>query len=111
MRANYKLKYHLKRYIKQELIDYTHNKKLLEELEASPDNINSKTILIIKKKIISIEKVYKNLNENEQAIFNIIFKQGCNQLFAQTYYNITKDMYYNAMNKIIFLVAKEYDQI
>ena len=44
-------------------------------------------------------------------MFDIIFNKGCNQLYAKTYYNITKDMYYNAMNKIIYLTAVEYGQI
>ncbi len=112
---NYKLKYHLRNYIKQELYDYNKNKQILQDLQKnlvkSSQSINSKTILILSKKINSIEKVINTLNDNEKELFNIIFEKGCNQLYAKTYYNITKDMYYNAMNKIIYLTAQEYEQI
>ena len=33
MKRNYKLKYHLRNYIKQELYDYTRNKQILEDLQ------------------------------------------------------------------------------
>lgn len=115
MRKNYKLKYHLRQYIKQELYDFNKNKQILKDLEnkikTTNQLVNSKTLLILAKKINSIERVYGNLNEEEQELFNIIFEKGCNQLYAKTYYNVTKDMYYNAMNKIIYLTAKEYEQI
>lgn len=117
MKRNYKLKYHLRNYIKQELYDYNRNKQILEDLQNNMLNlntnptINSKTLLIVSKKINSIEKVYNSLNQEEKEMFDIIFNKGCNQLYAKTYYNITKDMYYNAMNKIIYLTAVEYGQI
>lgn len=109
---NYKVSYHLRNYIKQELYDYNRNKQILQELTSQKSNqVATKTLLILTKKINNIEKVYKNLNENDKELFNIIFEKGCNQLYAKTYYNITKDMYYNSMNKIIYLVAQEYEQI
>lgn len=115
MRKDYKLKYHLRNYIKQELYDFNKNKQILNDLQKnitkSNQTVNSNTLLILAKKITSIERVYSNLNKEEQELFNIIFEKGCNQLYAKTYYNVTKDMYYNAMNKIIYLTAKEYEQI
>lgn len=115
--SNYKLDSHLRNYIKQELYDYKKNKQMLENLDKGllkknhKPNISSRSILIITKKIKSIEKIYKSLPEEEKQAFEVIFNQGCNQLYAKTYYNITKDMYYNSMNKIIYLVAREYEQI
>lgn len=117
MRKNYKLKYHLRQYIKQELYDFNNNKQILKDVQNNlksikkSQSVNSNTILILQKKITGIEKVYNNLSPEEKELFNIIFEKGCNQLYARTYYNITKDMYYNAMNKIIYLTAKEYQQI
>lgn len=117
MRKNYKLKYHLRQYIKQELYDFNKNKQILKDVQnnlksiKTSQSVNSSSILILQKKITGIEKVYNNLGPEEKELFNIIFEKGCNQLYARTYYNITKDMYYNAMNKIIYLVAKEYQQI
>lgn len=117
MNKNYKLKYHLRNYIKQELYDFNKNKQILKDIQKDINSmetgqtVSSKTVLILQKKIMGIEKVYARLNEDEKALFNIIFEKGCNQLYAKTYYNITKDMYYNAMNKIIYLVAQEYEQI
>lgn len=114
MRKNYKLKYHLRNYIKQELYDFNKNKQILKDIQKNITNnttLNSNTLLILTKKITSIEKVYNGLNTSEKELFNIIFCKGCNQLYAKTYYNVTKDMYYNAMNKIIYLTAKAYEQI
>ena len=114
MRKNYKLKYHLRNYIKQELYDFNKNKQILKDIQKNiikGYTINSQATLILSKKITSIERVYNSLNKEEKELFNIIFEKGCNQLYAKTYYNITKDMYYNAMNKIIYLTAKEYEQI
>lgn len=109
---NYKLSYHLRNYIKQELYDFNRNKQILKDLSNQKSNqVTTKTLLILTKKVNSIENVYNNLNENDKEIFKIIFEKGCNQLYAKTYYNITKDMYYNSMNKIIYLVAQEYEQI
>lgn len=115
MRKNYKIKYHLRNYIKQELYDFNQNKKILNDLQkkisSTNSMVNSKTILILAKKVNNIERVYEKLTKEEQELFDIIFLKGCNQLYAKTYYNVTKDMYYNAMNKIIYLTAKEYEQI
>ena len=112
MKNNYKLKYHLRNYIKQELYDYNRNKQILQELSnQKTSQVATKTLLILTKKINCIENVYNSLNENDQELFNIIFKNGCSQLYAKSYYNITKDMYYNSMNKIIYKVAQEYEQI
>lgn len=109
---NYKLNYHLRNYIKQELYDYNRNKQILCDLSKQKSNqVATKSLLILTKKVNSIENVFNNLNDNDKELFNIIFEKGCNQLYAKTYYNITKDMYYNAMNKIIYLVAQEYEQI
>lgn len=109
---NYKVSYHLRNYIKQELYDYNRNKQILYDLSKQKSNqVATKSLLILTKKVNSIENVFNNLNDNDKELFNIIFEKGCNQLYAKTYYNITKDMYYNAMNKIIYLVAQEYEQI
>ena len=40
-----------------------------------------------------------------------IFFERCNQAHMETYYYVTKDMYYNTMNKIIYLVAIEFELI
>lgn len=114
---NYKIDYHLRNYIKQELYDFNKNKKILKDVQKDINSmetgqtVSSKTVLILQKKIMGIEKVYTRLNENDKELFTIIFEKGCNQLYAKTYYDVTKDMYYNAMNKIIYLTAIEYEQI
>lgn len=109
---NYKVSYHLRNYIKQELYDYNRNKQILQDLTMkNTSKVTTKTLLILTKKVNCIENVYNRLNENEKELFNIIFEKGCNHLYAKTYYNITKDMYYNGMNKIIYLTAQEYEQI
>ena len=109
MRNKYKLPLHIKNYVKKELYDYKKNKNKLDEIQ--PTSISTRTILIATQRIEQIEKVYSNLSKEDKKMVDKIFFEKCSQIYMETNYYITKDMYYNAMNKILYLVATEFELI
>ena len=136
MRKNYKVPKHIRNYIKSELYNYEKNKRKLKELQddiinASATNdgqprgnqtsdttfqkteklITSRSILIVTDKINKIERALDKLDKLDREVVEIIFFKGHNQVYAQMYDNISKDTYYDIMNKIIYLAAVEYGEI
>ena len=130
---NLLLSKHEKSFIKGELYNYNNNLKKLKELQddiiySSSANdgqpkgngivdqvslkaeklISSKSILIVTDKIQKIQNAINRLSEDDKESYEIIFNKGCNQVYAQMNYGISKDMYYGAMNRIIKAVAIEY---
>lgn len=87
-------------------MDYKTNKKLLDQLQG-----NTRALLLAEKRLASIDKVLGSLNEEEAEIADIIFNKHMTQAGAEVGYNVSKAMYYNAMNKTIYLVAKEMELI
>lgn len=136
MRNKYKIESYKKNYIMHELYNYESCKKLLKELEedilnSSTTNdgqprgnstsdptaqkatklMTSKSILIVTQKINNIENALGKLTEEEREIEDIIFNKRCNQVKAETKYNISPDTYYNTRRKIVYLTAIEYGEI
>ncbi len=136
MRKDYKLDAHVRSYIKKELYNYEYNKRKLKELqeeilEGSPTQdgqprgnntsdltfqkaeklISSRSILIVTRKIQNIENATSKLNKEEQERARLIFFKGHKQVYAQMHDNISKDTYYNVMNKTIYLTAIEFEMI
>lgn len=136
MTKNYSLEKHEKNFIKGELYHYQDNIRKLRELQddiinagtpndgqprgnATSDQvamkveklITSKSILIVTEKIQKISNALSKLSTEDKQIVEIIFFKGHNQVYAQMHDNISKDMYYGAMNRIIKLVAIEYEMI
>ncbi len=109
MGKKYKLPLHIKKYIQTELYDYKKNKKLIVMLEK--ENVSTRTYLLAIQRINKIDKVYNNLSKEEKETFEKIFIEKHNQVYAATHDNITKDMYYNIKNKIIYITAIEFDLI
>lgn len=109
--SRYKLPLHIKNYVKQELYDFKKNKKLLEALQKNSSETTTRTLLIATQKINLIENVIKNLSKEEQELVEIIFFKRNNQVRAETYYYISKDAYYNIMNKMLYLTAIEFNLI
>ena len=107
MRNRYKLPSHLRNYIKNELYDYKKNKKKIKEIQ--PTDTSTRTLLIATQRIQNIETVFNNLSADEKEIAEKIFFEKCNRVYMETQYYITKDIYYNIMNKVIYLVAKKLD--
>lgn len=109
MRNKYKLPSHLRNYIKNELYDYKKNKKKIKQIQLT--DTSTRTLLIATQRIQNIEIVFNNLDNDEKEIAEKIFFERCNQIYMEVNHYITKDMYYNTMNKVIYLVAKEFDLI
>ena len=107
-----KLPLHIKNYVKCELYNYHKNKMILKELEKKKSSeIAIRPMLIATQKLCQIENVYNNLSKEEQELVEIIFFKKTNQAKAETYYYISKDAYYNMMNKMLYLTALEFDLI
>lgn len=106
MKNNYKLPWHIRQYIKQELLDYKSNRKLLNSCKGS-----TRALILAEKRLYQIDKILEALNEEDREVAELIFFDKYTQAGAETAKNVTKAMYYNTMNKVIYLVAKEMDLI
>lgn len=110
--TKYKLPLHIKNYVRQELYDFNKNKKIIEDLQKqSQKEIITRTLLIATQKIIQIENVLNKLSKEEKELIEIIFFKKTNQIKAETFYYISKDAYYNIMNKMLYLTAIEFNLI
>ena len=132
----YKIDRDIKKYIKTELYNYEKNKKKIEEIRSNiidetPFNdgqprgnetsdttakkvdklITTRAILIATEKVDNIDKALEKLTEQERKDVELIFFKGHSQVYAEMYDNISKDMYYNLMDKMIYLTAVEYGEI
>lgn len=107
MCKKYKLPLHIKNYIQTELYDYEENKKIIKKLE----NKSTRSILLSIQRLNKIEKVYNKLSPEDKDAVKKIFFEKHNQVYAEMNDNITKDMYYNVKNKMIYLTAIEFDLI
>lgn len=108
MSKKYKLPLHIKNYIQTELYDYKKNDKLIKKLE---NNTSTRTYLLAIQRLNKIEKVLNNLPKEDKEAVKKIFFERHNQVYAETHDGITKDMYYNIKNKMIYLTAIEFDLI
>lgn len=98
--------WHVRQYVKTELLDYKTNRKILDRLEG-----NTKALLLAEKRLKQIDNVLDSLNEEDRETAEIIFFEQYTQAGAEMAKNVTKAMYYNCMNKVIYLVAKEMELI
>lgn len=73
--------------------------------------ISTRSILIATQRIHKIETVFNRLHDEDKKAVELIFFKQHSQIYTQVNDNITKDMYYNAMNKMIYLTALEFDLI
>ena len=129
----------LKRYILGELYQYYENKAELEAIEDEENkkttnetgivaknktsrpteqealhNISRKSsryLLAVERKVRAIDKVYDRLNEDEQKLFDLIFKEGYSQKRAEVEGKASYDTYYNTQKKILYLTAYEFGEI
>lgn len=108
MGKKYKLPLHIKKYIQTELYDYKKNKKLIDTLN---NNTSTRTYLLAIQRINKIEKILDNLPKEDKEAVEKIFFEKHNQVYAEMNDHITKDMYYNIKNKMIYLTAIEFDLI
>lgn len=106
MRNNYKLPWHIRQFVKRELMDYKTNKRLLANYKG-----DTRTLIIATTRLDKIDKVFERLNEEDRDAAEAIFNERYTQVGAEMAKGITKAMYYNVMNKVIYLVAQEMDLI
>lgn len=104
--TRYKVPWHIRQYVKTELLEYKDNRKILSKLQG-----NTKTILLAERRLGQIDDVIDSLNDEDREVAEIIFFKKYSQAKAETYKGISKAMYYNCMNKVIYLVAKQMELI
>ena len=83
-------------------------KKLIDILD---NNTSTRAYLLAIQRINKIEKVLNNLPKEDKEAVKKIFFEKHNQVYAEMNDGITKDMYYNIKNKIIYLTAIEFELI
>ena len=101
----YKIPWHVRQYVKKELMDYKQNKKLLEKC-----NGETRSLILVNIRLKQIENVLESLNEEDAQAAKIIFIDKYTQGGAEIL-GLSKAAYYNAMNKIIYLTALEMELI
>ena len=65
----------------------------------------------IEKNIAAIERAFKRLPDEEMEVVELIFKKGQSQIYTEVNNNVSKDTYYNIMNKTIYITAIEMGEI
>ena len=102
MKSKYNLPWHIRQYVKKELMDYKSNKKLLQKAEG-----DSRGLLLVNQRLTQIENVLERLNKEDREAAELIFVDHYTQQGAEIAKGISKAAYYNAMNKVIYLTAVE----
>ena len=136
-RNKYKVPNWVKNTIKTELYQFWKNQELIEELKqdiilsspepadgqpkgnATSNTVEQKTIKMLssrriietERRVAYVQEALKRLNKEEQEIVKLIFKEKYNSTLAETQKYITKDIYYNVYNKIIYYTAQEFGYI
>ena len=106
MKNNYKIPWHIRQYVKQELLDYKKNKKLFAKCKG-----NTRGLLLLKIRLEQIETVFNSLNKEDREAAELIFIDKYTQSGAEIAKGLSKSAYYNAMNKVIYLAAVEMELI
>lgn len=106
MKNTYKIPWHVRQYVKQELMDYKKNKRLLTDYKGS-----TRGLILVNKRLAQIENVLQRLNKEDKEAAELIFTKQYSQAGAEVAAGLSKAAYYNAMNKVIYFTAKEMDLI
>ena len=106
MKSKYKIPWHVRQYVKKELMDYKSNKKLIANYKG-----DSRGLILVNTRLAQIENVLDKLNTEDREAAELIFIQHYTQSGAEIARGLSKAAYYNAMNKVIYLVAVEMDLI
>ena len=72
---------------------------------------DTRKILIAQTRITQIERVLESLNKEDREAAELIFIDKYTQSGAEIAKGLSKAAYYNAMNKVIYLVAIEMDLV
>lgn len=106
MKNKYKIPWHVRQYVKKELMDYKSNKKLIAKYKG-----DTRGLILANMRLKQIENVLNTLNKEDREAAELIFIDKYTQSGAEIAKGISKAAYYNAMNKVIYLVAIEMDLI
>ena len=80
--------------------------KLVKKLKG-----NTREIILIKSRLTQIETVFEKLNKEDREAAELIFLDHYTQAGAEVAKGISKAAYYNAMNKVIYMTAREMELI
>nr|DAS37248.1 MAG TPA: Protein of unknown function (DUF722) [Caudoviricetes sp.] len=106
MKNKYKIPWHVRQYVKKELMDYKSNKKLIAKYKG-----DTRGLILANMRLKQIENVLNSLNKEDREAAELIFIDKYTQSGAEIARGLSKAAYYNAMNKVIYLVAVEMDLI
>lgn len=106
MKNKYKLPWHVRQYVKKELMDYKANKKLLKKYKG-----DTRGLILVNMRLSQIETVLDSLNKEDREAAELIFIDKYTQSGAEIAKGLSKAAYYNAMNKVIYLTALEMELI
>lgn len=106
MTNKYKIPWHVRQYVKKELMDYKSNKKLIAKYKG-----DTRGLILANMRLKQIENVLNSLNKEDREAAELIFIDKYTQSGAEIARGLSKAAYYNAMNKVIYLVAVEMDLI
>ena len=106
MKNKYKIPWHVRQYVKKELMDYKSNKKLVANYKG-----DTRGLILANMRLTQIENVLNSLNKEDREAAELIFIDHYTQSGAEIAKGLSKAAYYNAMNKVIYLTAIEMDLI
>ena len=104
----YKLNQDLKKRMEREIRQYDNNKNKIEKMKSQ---LSTRQLLYLEERLQHVKTAYERLKPNEQEVYDLIFKKGCNWLYCQTMYSIDKTTYYNVYNKSLYLLAQEWGEV
>jgi hypothetical protein len=87
-------------------MDYKSNKKLIARYKG-----DTRGLILANMRLKQIENVLNTLNKEDREAAELIFIDKYTQSGAEIAKGLSKAAYYNAMNKVIYLVALEMDLI
>ena len=106
MKNKYKIPWHVRQYVKKELMDYKANKRLIAKY-----NGDTRGLILANMRLAPIDNVLNSLNKEDREAAELIFIDKYTQSGAEIAKGLSKAAYYNAMNKVIYLVAVEMELI
>ena len=87
-------------------MDYKTNKKLVAKYKG-----DTRGLILANMRLAQIENVLQSLNKEDREAAELIFIDKYTQSGAEIAKGLSKAAFYNAMNKVIYLVAVEMELI
>jgi len=106
LKNKYKVPWHVRQYVKKELMDYKTNKKLVAKYKG-----DTRGLILANMRLAQIDNVLNSLNKEDREAAELIFIDKYTQSGAEIAKGLSKAAFYNAMNKVIYLVAVEMELI